>query len=108
MKISHQKSIDQVHQLRSLDEGPSMRVHGPTDRFCRPIRFPLTGRQGPARMAAKPRLDPMPDGVPVVLGNKGQGSNKVPAPIEAAGAAPNIPPPIDRALPAGLLTTALP
>lgn len=38
----------------------------------------------------------MPSGVNVVLGDKGYDSNKVRAQIEAAGAAPNIPPKSNR------------
>jgi len=50
----------------------------------------------PECVAAEPLLQSLPARVNVVQGDKGYDSNKVRAQIEAAGAAPNIPPKSNR------------
>ena len=76
--------------------GRTTKIHALTDRFCRPLRLLLTGGQVPDCIAAEELLADLPDGAAVVHGDKGYDSDKIRAQIEAAGAAPNIPPKSNR------------
>jgi transposase len=76
--------------------GRTTKIHAITDRFSRPIRFILTGGHVPDCIAAEPLLRLLPPQVNVVQGDKGYDSNTALSQIEAAGAAPNIPPKSNR------------
>lgn len=72
------------------------KIHAITDRLCRPIRFILTGGHVPDCVAAESLLGMLPSQVDVVQGEKGYDGNAIRLQIEAAGAAPNIPPKSNR------------
>ncbi|WP_425483185.1 IS5 family transposase [Chelativorans alearense] len=76
--------------------GLTTKIHAITDRLCRPIRFILTGGHVPDCVAAESLLGMLPSQVDVVQGDKGYDSNAIRLQIEAAGAAPNIPPKSNR------------
>ena len=75
--------------------GRTTKIHALTDRFCRPLAFLLTGGQVADCSAADALLDLLPATV-LVHGDKGYDSDAVRRKIEAAGAAPNIPPKTNR------------
>ncbi len=75
--------------------GRTTKIHALTDRFCRPIAFLLTGGQVADCTAAETLLEQMP-ATSILHGDKGYDSNAVRRKIEAMGAAPNIPPKINR------------
>ncbi len=66
-----------------------------TDGFCRPLAFLLTGGQVADCTAADTLLDLLPT-TALLHGDKGYDSNAVRRKIEAMGAAPNIPPKVNR------------
>ena len=66
-----------------------------TDRDCRPIAFLLTGGQVADCTAADILLDQV-SGADLVHGDKGYDTNAVRRKIETRGAAPNIPPKVNR------------
>jgi transposase len=75
--------------------GRTTKIHALTDRFCRPIAFLLTGGQVADCIAADDLLDRI--GTTEILhGDKGYDSDPVRRKIESKGAAPNIPPKINR------------
>lgn len=76
--------------------GRTTKIHAITDRLCRPIRFILTGGHVPDCVAAESLLGMLPSQVDLVQGDKGYDSNAIRLQIEAAGAAPNIPPKSNR------------
>ena len=75
--------------------GRTTKIHALTDRFCRPIAFLLTGGQVADCTAADTLLEQMP-ATGILHGDKGYDSNAVRRKIEATGAAPDIPPKINR------------
>lgn len=66
-----------------------------TDSFCRPLAFLLTGGQVADCSAADALLDQLPS-TTLLHGDKGYDTDAVRRKIEASGAAPNIPPKINR------------
>jgi len=66
-----------------------------TDTDCRPVAFLLTGGQVADCTAADKLLDRLTT-ADLVHGDKGYDSNAVRRKIEAKGAAPNIPPKVNR------------
>jgi transposase len=66
-----------------------------TDRFCRPIAFLLTGGQVADCIAADVLLDHIAS-AEILHGDKGYDSDAVRRKIESKGAAPNIPPKVNR------------
>ena len=75
--------------------GRSTKTHALTDRFCRPLAFLLTGGHVADCKAADLLLNKMPE-TSVLHGDKGYDTNAVRVKIEAMGAAPNIPPKVNR------------
>ena len=75
--------------------GRTTKIHALTDCFCRPIAFLLTGGQVADCTAADTLLEQMP-ATGILHGDKGYDSNAVRRKIEATGAAPDIPPKINR------------
>ncbi len=75
--------------------GRTTKIHALTDRYCRPPAFLLTGGQISDCTAAGALLEQMPQ-TGLLHGGKGYDSNAVRRRIEAAGAAPNIPPKVNR------------
>jgi len=75
--------------------GRTTKIHALTDLNCRPIAFLLTGGQVADCVAADTLLDQMA-GASILHGDKGYDSNAVRRKIEGLGAAPNIPPKINR------------
>ncbi|WP_459678344.1 IS5 family transposase [Acidisoma sp. 7E03] len=75
--------------------GRTTKIHALTDRDCRPIAFLLTGGQVADCVAADTLLDQL-TAAELVHGDKGYDTNAVRQKIEAKGAAPNIPPKINR------------
>jgi len=67
-----------------------------TDKYCRPLAFSLTGGQVADCIAAESLINLAPAETLVLHGDKGYDSNKVRRQIESRGAAPNIPPKINR------------
>jgi transposase len=84
------------HAIGRSRGGRTTKIHAAADRFCRPLRFLLTGGQVPDCVAAEPLIALLPGGVNVICGDKGYDSNAVRAQIECRGAAPNIPPKSNR------------
>jgi len=77
--------------------GRTTKIHALTDRDCRPIAFLLTGGQVADCVAADTLLDQL-TAAELVHGDKVYDTNAVRQKIEAKGAAPNIPPKINRLL----------
>ena len=75
--------------------GRTTKIHAPTNAFCRPIAFLLTGGQVADCTAADTLLDVMPK-TSILHGDKGYNSNPVRAKIESMGTAPNIPSKVNR------------
>lgn len=75
--------------------GRTTKIHALTDRNCRPIAFLLTGGQVADCVAADTLLDQVTT-ADLIHGDKGYDTNAVRRKIEAIGAAPNIPPKINR------------
>ncbi len=75
--------------------GRTTKIHALTDNLCRPIAFLLTGGQVADCIAADALLDRMPAAM-ILHGDKGYDSDAVRRKIEALGAAPNIPPKVNR------------
>ena len=75
--------------------GRTTKIHALTDRDCRPIAFVLTGGQVADCVAADALLDQV-TAAELVHGDKGYDTNAVRHKIEAKGAAPNIPPKVNR------------
>ncbi|ESY09249.1 MULTISPECIES: IS5 family transposase [unclassified Mesorhizobium] len=75
--------------------GRTTKIYALTDRFCRPIAFLLTGGQVADCTAADTLLDQMPAAV-ILHGDKGYDSDAVRRKIESKGAAPNVPPKVNR------------
>ena len=75
--------------------GRTTKIHALTDRFCRPLAFLLTGGQAADCTAGALLLERLP-ACRIVLADKGYDSDAIRRQIEAAGAAPNIPPKINR------------
>ena len=75
--------------------GRTTKIHALTDAGCRPIAFLLTGGQVADCTAAATLLDQMPATM-ILHGDKGYDSNAVRHKIESKGAAPNIPPKVNR------------
>ena len=75
--------------------GRTTKIHALTDRFCRPLAFLLTGGQAADCKAGALLLERLP-ACRIVLADKGYDSDAIRRQIEAAGAAPNIPPKINR------------
>ena len=69
--------------------------HALTDAYCRPIAFLLTGGQVADCTAADSLLDRLL-AAEILHGDKGYDSDAVRRKIESKGAAPNIPPKINR------------
>jgi transposase len=78
-----------------LRGGRTTKIHALTDRFCRPIAFLLTGGQVADCIAADGLLDGLVN-ADILHGDKGYDSDAVRRKIESKGAAPNIPPKINR------------
>jgi hypothetical protein len=76
--------------------GRTTKIHVLTDKDCRPFAFLLTGRQVADCVAADALLDQMST-TDLVHGDKGY-DNAVRRKIEARGAAPNIPPGLEKLL----------
>lgn len=76
--------------------GRTTKIHALTDKYCRPLAFSLTGGQVADCTAAEELLELTPPETGVLHGDKGYDSDKVRRSIEAKGAAPNIPPKINR------------
>uniref|UniRef100_UPI003013F8DF IS5 family transposase n=1 Tax=Methylobacterium nigriterrae TaxID=3127512 RepID=UPI003013F8DF len=66
-----------------------------TDRFCRPLAFLLTGGQVADCKAGAILLERLPT-CRLLLADKGYDSDAIRRQIEATGAAPNIPPKVNR------------
>ena len=77
--------------------GRTTKIHALTDRDCRPVAFLLTGGQVADCIAADALLDQVAS-AELVHGDKGYDTNAVRQKIEAKGAAPNIPPKVNRVL----------
>lgn len=75
--------------------GRTTKIHALTDTACRPVAFLLTGGQV-ADCAAANRLLEQIATADLVHGDKGYDTNAVRGMIEAKGAAPNIPPKVNR------------
>jgi len=75
--------------------GRTTKIHALTDGDCRPLAFLLTGGNVADCTAADDLLECMPP-TPILHGDKGYDSNAVRRKIEALGAAPNIPPKVNR------------
>jgi len=75
--------------------GRTTKIHALTDPACRPIAFLLTGGQVADCIAADSLLEHMPE-TDILHGDKGYDSDAVRRKIESKGAAPNIPPKINR------------
>ena len=75
--------------------GRTTKIHALTDRACRPLAFLLTGGQVADCKAGALLLERLP-ACRVVLADKGYDSDAIRRQIEAAGAAPNIPPKVNR------------
>jgi transposase len=75
--------------------GRTTKIHALTDRLCRPVAFMLTGGQVADRVAADELLDQLVS-ADVLHGDKGYDSDAVRRKIESKGAAPNIPPKVNR------------
>lgn len=75
--------------------GRTTKIHALTDKDCRPIAFLLTGGQVADCVAADTLLDQV-TAADLVHGDKGYDTNAVRRKIEAKGAAPNIPPKVNR------------
>ncbi|MHA7061294.1 IS5 family transposase [Azospirillum argentinense] len=75
--------------------GRTTKIHALTDTACRPIAFLLTGGQVADCTAADQLLDQL-TAADLVHGDKGYDTNAVRRKIEAKGAAPNIPPKVNR------------
>jgi transposase len=75
--------------------GRTTKIHALADNLCRPIAFLLTGGQVADCIAADILLDLMP-ATAILNGDKGYDSDAVRRKIESKGAAPNIPPKINR------------
>lgn len=75
--------------------GRTTKIHALTDKDCRPIAFLLTGGQVADCVAADTLLDQL-TAADLVHGDKGYDTNAVRRKIEAKGAAPNIPPKVNR------------
>jgi transposase len=75
--------------------GRTTKIHALTDKDCRPIAFLLTGGQVADCVAADILLDQV-TAADLVHGDRGYDTNAVRRKIGAKGAAPNIPPKVDR------------
>ena len=75
--------------------GRTTKIHALTDRFCRPLAFLLTGGQVADCKAGALLLERLP-ACRIVLADKGYDSDAIRRQIEASGAAPNIPPKVNR------------
>jgi transposase len=75
--------------------GRTTKIHALTDAFCRPIAFLLTGGQVADCVAADELLDQLVS-ADILHGDKGYDSDAVRRKIESKGAAPNIPPKVNR------------
>lgn len=75
--------------------GRTTKNHALTDKDCRPIAFLLTGGQVADCVAADTLLDQV-TAADLVHGDKGYDTNAVRRKIEAKGAAPDIPPKVNR------------
>lgn len=75
--------------------GRTTKVHALTDRACRPLVFLLTGGQVADCKAGALLLERLP-ACRIVLADEGYDSDAVRRQIEATGAAPNIPPKVNR------------
>jgi len=75
--------------------GRTTKIHALTDRFCRPIAFLLTGGQVADCVAADVLLDRL-CAAEILHADKGYDTNAVRDKIESKGAAPNIPPKVNR------------
>ena len=70
-------------------------MHAPTDRFCHPLAFLPTGGQVADCKAGALLLERLPV-CHILLGNKVYDTDSIRRQVEAAGAALNIPPKLDR------------
>ncbi len=75
--------------------GRTTKIHALTDTACRPVAFLLTGGHVADCTAADRLLDQL-TAADLVHGDKGYDTNAVRRKIEAMGAAPNIPPKVNR------------
>jgi len=75
--------------------GRTTKIHALTDAACRPVAFLLTGGQVADCTAADALLDRLA-AADLVHGDKGYDTDAVRRKIEAKGAAPNIPPKLNR------------
>ena len=75
--------------------GRTTKIHALTDRFCRPLAFLLTGGQVADCKAGALLLERLP-ACRIVLADKGYDSDAIRRQTEATGAAPNIPPKVNR------------
>jgi transposase len=75
--------------------GRTTKIHALTDACCRPIAFLLTGGQVADCTAANSLLDRLL-AAEILHGDKGYDTDAVRRKIESKGAAPNIPPKINR------------
>jgi transposase len=75
--------------------GRTTKIHALTDAFCRPIAFTLTGGQVADCVAAEELLDQLVS-ANILHGDKGYDSDAVRRKVASKGAAPNIPPKINR------------
>lgn len=64
------KRGEKTQDIGRSRSGRTTKIHAITDRFCRPIRFTLTGGHVPDCIAAEPLLDLLPPEVNIVQGDK--------------------------------------
>ncbi|WP_342111695.1 IS5-like element ISMra5 family transposase [Methylobacterium sp. SI9] len=89
------KGGEQSQAIGRSRGGRTTKIHALTDRFCRPLAFLLTGGQAADCKAGALLLERLP-ACRIVLADKGYDSDAIRRQIEASGAAPNIPPKINR------------
>ena len=94
LRIGRQRG-EQSQAIGRSRGGRTTKIHALTDRFCRPLAFLLTGGQAADCTAGALLLERLPT-CRIVLADKGYDSDAIRRQIEAAGAAPNIPPKVNR------------
>jgi transposase len=89
------KGREQSQAIGRSRGGRTTKIHALTDRACHPLAFLLTGGQVADCKAGALLLERLP-ACHVVLADKGYDSDAIRPQIEAAGAAPHIPPKVNR------------
>ena len=94
MRIGRQRG-EQSQAIGRSRGGRTTKIHALTDRFCRPIAFLLTGGHIADCTAGTRLLAGLPP-CRILHADKGYDSDAIRRQVEASGAAPNIPPKVNR------------